>query len=91
MTNLAKLETLHSSNLASRIRISVTIELKSKKVVQVRYHMALWSNGKHLASGSGGPGFESWLCQVDIESSLNAFPHPTHVYNKYPTMGSFLE
>ena len=27
-----------------------------------------WSSGRHLASGSGGPRFESWLCQVDVES-----------------------
>ena len=27
---------------------------------------SLWSNGRHLASGSEGPGFE--LCQVDVES-----------------------
>ena len=25
-------------------------------------------SGRHLALGSGGPGFESWLCQVDVES-----------------------
>ena len=30
--------------------------------------MVLWSGGRHLASGSGCPGFESWLCQVDFES-----------------------
>ena len=28
----------------------------------------LWSSGRHLASGSEGPGFESCLCQVDVES-----------------------
>ena len=45
--------------------------------------VALWSSGRHLASGSEGPGFESWLCQVDVESLGKAlymhFPHPTHV------------
>ena len=30
--------------------------------------MALWSNGRHLALGSGDPEFESWLCQVDVKS-----------------------
>ena len=30
--------------------------------------VALWSSGRHLASGSEDPGFESWLCQVDVES-----------------------
>ena len=45
--------------------------------------IALWSSGRHLTSGSEGPGFESWLCQVDVESLGKAlymhFPHPTHV------------
>ena len=42
--------------------------------------MALRSSGRHLDSGSEGPGFESWLCQVDVVESLEkAFPHPTHV------------
>ena len=27
--------------------------------------LASWSSGRHLAPGSGGPRFESWLCQVD--------------------------
>ena len=31
-------------------------------------YVALWSSGRHLASGSRGPGFESWLCQVVVES-----------------------
>ena len=30
--------------------------------------VAMWSSGRHLALESGGPGFESWLCQVDVES-----------------------
>ena len=42
--------------------------------------VALWSSGRHLASGSEGPGFESWLCQVDVKSLGKAlymdFPHP---------------
>ena len=33
-----------------------------------RQRVALWSSGRHLASGSEGLGFESWLCQVDVES-----------------------
>ena len=45
--------------------------------------VALWPSGRHLVSGSEGPGFESWLCQVDVESlgkALNMnFSHPTHV------------
>ena len=45
--------------------------------------VALWSSRRHLASGSEGPGFESWLCQVDVEFLGKAlymnFPHPTHV------------
>ena len=36
-------------------------------------NVALWSSGKHLASGSGGPGFESWLCQVNVESLERLF------------------
>ena len=43
---------------------------------------ARWRCGL-VASGSEGPGFESWLCQVDVESLGKAlymhFPHPTHV------------
>ena len=31
-------------------------------------YVASWSSGRHLTLGSGGPGFESWLCQVDVES-----------------------
>ena len=30
--------------------------------------VASWSNGRHLDLGSGGSGFKSWLCQVDVES-----------------------
>ena len=49
----------------------------------VTFLVALWSSGRHLASGSEGPRFESWLCQVDVESLGKAlymhFPHPTHV------------
>ena len=30
--------------------------------------VALRSSGRHLASGAGGSGFESWFCQVDVES-----------------------
>ena len=30
--------------------------------------VALWSSGRQLASGSGGPGSKSVLCQVDDES-----------------------
>ena len=47
---------------------------ETKKCGMSRFHykepliVALWSSVRHLASGSGGPGFESWLCQVDIES-----------------------
>ena len=41
--------------------------------------MVLWSSGRHLASGSEGLGFESWFCQVDVESLGKAlymdFPH----------------
>ena len=48
-----------------------------------RVHVAWCSSGRHLTSGSGGGGFESWLCQVDVESLgkalLHAFPHPTPV------------
>ena len=29
---------------------------------------ALWSSDRHLALGSEGPGLDSWLCQVDVES-----------------------
>ena len=47
------------------------------------HKMALWSSGRHLASGSEGHAFESWLCQVDVESLEKAlymyFPHPHHV------------
>ena len=35
--------------------------------------VASWSSGRHLALGSRGPGFESWLCQVDVESLGKAF------------------
>ena len=35
---------------------------------------ALWSSGRHLASGSGGRGFDSWLCQVHVESLGKALP-----------------
>ena len=42
--------------------------------------MALWSSGRHLASGSV-LSFESWLCKVNVESLGKAlymhFPHPT--------------
>ena len=41
-----------------------------------------WSSGRHLASGSEGHGFESWLCQVDVESWERLFTcisHPTRV------------
>ena len=45
--------------------------------------VALWSSGRHLASGSEGPGFESWLGQFDVECLGKAlymhFPHPTRV------------
>ena len=45
--------------------------------------LSRWYGGRHLASGSEGPGFESWLSQVDVESLGKAlymnFPHPTHV------------
>ena len=30
--------------------------------------MELWPISRHLALGLGGPGSESWLCQVDVES-----------------------
>ena len=50
------------------------IEEEEKKDV------ALWSSGRHLALGSGGLGFEYWLCQVDVESLGKAlyvhFPTP---------------
>ena len=32
------------------------------------WFVASWSRGKHLTLGSGGPGFESWMCQLDVES-----------------------
>ena len=45
--------------------------------------LALWSSGRHLASGPEGPVFYFWLCQVDVESLGKAlymhFPHHTHV------------
>ena len=45
--------------------------------------MASGSSGRHLASGSGDPGFESWLFQVAIETLRKAiymhFPHIIHV------------
>ena len=45
--------------------------------------MALWSSGRHLATGSEGVGFESWLREVDVESFGKALymnvPYPTHV------------
>ena len=43
------------------------------------FFLALWSSGRHLALGSGGPGFESWLCQVDVESLGKA------IYMHFPT------
>ena len=42
------------------------IDSKNARVSQTI--VTLWSSGRHLALGSGGPGFESWLCQVNIES-----------------------
>ena len=39
-----------------------------QKSIEFKFLVVLWSSGRHLASGSGGPGFESWLCQVDVES-----------------------
>ena len=30
--------------------------------------VASWSSNRHLALGSGDPGFVSWLCHVDVES-----------------------
>ena len=45
--------------------------------------MASGSSGRHFASGSGDPGFESWLFQVVIETLRKAiymhFPHIIHV------------
>ena len=41
-------------------------------VVVVVVALASWSSGRHMALGSGGPGFESWLCQVDVESLRKA-------------------
>ena len=41
---------------------------KACKGEKNEYLVALWSSGRHLVSGSEGPGFKSWLCQVDVES-----------------------
>ena len=44
--------------------------------------VALWSSGRHLASGSGGPGSSPGCAGrrwVLGKGSLHAFSHPTHV------------
>ena len=57
-------------------------DVKGFRILRVSC-VVLWSSGRHLALGSWGPGFESWLYQVDVESFGKAlfmhFPHPTHV------------
>ena len=57
--------------------------------------LASWSSGSNLALGSGGPGFKSWLCQVQDESlgkALNMyFFTPLMCKNEHPTIGSILE
>ena len=67
---------------------SVSSELyeHSRFTLQAYLINYLWNLKKRndvLASGSEGPGFESWLCQVDVESLGKALfmhlPHPTHV------------
>ena len=32
-----------------------------------KFIVVLWSSGRHLALGSKGPGFETCLCQADVE------------------------
>ena len=74
---------------------TVSIAMVAVLITTMPLIVALWSSGRHLASGSEGPGFESWLCQVDVEFLGKAlymhFPHPTHVKNENPTIGSMLE
>ena len=68
---------------------AVSCYMRSKYGNQIDYVlwkktiMALWSSGSYLAWGSGDPRFESWLCQVDVESLGKAL-------NEYPTLGSLL-
>ena len=38
----------------------------------VATYLASGSSGRHSALGSGSPGLDSWLCQVDFESLGNA-------------------
>ena len=62
---------------------TITMVPVLKKEVRAPFKFPMWSRVRHLASGSEGPGFESWLCQVEVESLGKAlymnFPHPTHV------------
>ena len=59
------------------------------------HNVASWSSGRHLALGSGDPGFKSCLCQVDVESLGKAlymhFLTRLMCKNEYPTIGSILE
>ena len=62
---------IESSNNSSRhysISHAISCLLDSGDLIPSIKVVALWSSGRHLASRSGNPGFESWLCQVDVES-----------------------
>ena len=67
--------------LFAKRTLEMTVEI-SLFVMVIRI-VVFWFSGRHLASGSEGPGFESWLSQVDVESLGKApymnFPHPIHV------------
>ena len=57
--------------------------------------MTSLSRGRHLALGSGGPGFKSWLCQIDVDSLEKAlymhFLTPLMFKNENLAIGSILE
>ena len=51
-----------------RLKQRLPLRIKDKRISKVCVCVALWASGRHLASGSEGLGFESWLCQIDVES-----------------------
>ena len=59
---------VHTTSTPINILLIKSQVTTSTRLIVLVFCVASWSSGRHLALGSGGPGFESWLCQVDVES-----------------------